>query len=220
MSQVVAYCAVPDLAQGWFGPETVEAWPAAGGGLLVGIVEPAFAGAAPLRRTVKTIFIRIDGSDVIRVILPYVALEDEARACIRFSIAAELCVDECRIKIETPDPAMVKPIGIIIDIDPDAENSLRVCAAVARTRLVSAMAERLGLALDLYQIADGAVFVSDACIPYSEIAADAASCDAPGVVQLHGGPWVALSKAMPNQGAPADVDVRPLPEDRDQSARI
>jgi len=211
VSQVVAYCAVPDLAQGGFGAETVEAWPAAGGGLLVGIVEPAFAGAVPLRRTVKTIFIRIDDSDVIRVFLPYVALEDEARTCIRVLIAAELFVDERCIEIQTP----AQPVGVIVDIDPDAERSLRVCAAVARTRLVTAAAERLGLAIDLYQVSDGAVFGFDMCVPFRDVAADAALSDAPSSVRLHCGHTIALSADVS-----AEINVPRISVDRDQFASI
>jgi len=215
MSQVVAYCAVPDLAKGGFGPETVEAWPAAGGGLLVGIVEPAFAGVAPLRRTVKTIFIRIDESDVIRVRLPYVALEDEARTCIRVLIAAELFVDERRIEIQALECEQAKSAKCVIDIDPDAERSLQVCAAVARTRLVAAAAEKLGLAIDLYQVSDGAVFGFDVCIPFRDVAVDAALSDAPSSVRLHCGNTIVLCA-----GASADINAPSMPADRDQLARI
>lgn len=220
MNRLLAYCAAPDPAQGGFGPETVEAWPAAGGGLLVGIVEPAFAGAVPVRRAVKTIFIRIDDSDVIRVTLPYATLENEARACIRVSVATELFVRESRIEIHTPEYVSAKPTGVIVDIDPNAERSLRICAAVARTLLVSAAAERLGVAADLYQVSDGAVFSSEVCVPYRDVCADAALCDAPSSVRLHCGRSITLSGATTEPCVPADVSVLPMQADRDQIARL
>jgi hypothetical protein len=220
MSRLLAYCVAPDPAQGGFGPETVEAWPAAGGGLLVGIVEPAFAGAVPVRRAVKTIFIRIDDSDVIRVTLPYATFENEAHACIRVAVATELFVHESRIEIHTPEYVSAKPAGVVIDIDPDAERNLRVCAAVARTLLVSAAAERLGLAAEMHQVSDGAVFASEVCVPYRDICADAALCDAPSSVRLRCGRSVTLSGATTDACVPADINVLPMQADRDQIARL
>jgi hypothetical protein len=185
MSQVLTYCAASDASQAEFGPETIEAWPAAGGGLLVGIVEPAFAGAASLRRTVKTIFIRIDDSDVIRVTLPYVAIENEARTCIRALVAGELCVSECRIEVGAAE----KPTGsrVVIDIDSNGERSLIICAAVARSLLISAAAEIWRLSTELCRVSDAAVFGSGLHIAYRDLAADAALFDTPNSVQLRCG---------------------------------
>ena len=43
----------PDSYRSGLGVESIEAWAAAGGGLLVGIAEPAFGGDAPLRQAVS-----------------------------------------------------------------------------------------------------------------------------------------------------------------------
>src|SRR5690349_15117728 len=126
-----------DSADCGLGIASIEAWPAAGGGLLVGMAEPEFAGAAPLRRTVKTIFITVGGGRVMTLLLPYVSLETEAQRCISTLVAAELQVPEECITLECLEGERHR----IVDLSTRAERGLQACAAVARTLLVAAAAE-------------------------------------------------------------------------------
>src|ERR1700754_266797 len=81
----------------------VETWPAAGGGLLAGIAEPSLAGTAPHRATLKTVFLRVETSGRIELMLPYVRLDPEARRCARALVAQELAVPEGTIMLADAD---------------------------------------------------------------------------------------------------------------------
>jgi len=176
-----------------FGAASIEAWPAAGGGLLVGAAEPAFAGTAPLRRAIKTIFLRIDSSEAAVLTLPYVVLEDEARGCMRALVAEELSLPEHRIEVRGADNTASTPTAghgarhRIVDIGPHAEHSLQACAAGARILLLSAAAETWGLPLALCRVAEGRVFAGDRTAGYGVIAADAALCRLPQSLRLRNG---------------------------------
>ncbi|HVM83838.1 MAG TPA: hypothetical protein VMW18_08115 [Candidatus Binatia bacterium] len=175
-----------------FGAASIEAWPAAGGGLLVGAAEPAFVGDAPLRRAIKTIFLRIDSNEIAALTLPYVALEDEARGCMRALVAAELSLSEHRIEVRGADntSAPTARHGAhhrIVDIAPHAEHSLQACAAGARMLLLSAAADAWGLPVALCRVAEGYVFGGDRAAGYGVIAADAALCRLPRSLRLRSG---------------------------------
>lgn len=183
------------------GITSIEAWPAAGGGLLVGVAEPAFAGRAPSRRAIKTIFIRIDMVGMITLIAPYVTLEEEARYCLRALVAAELYVPENLICLDIrrhgcPAEADIRSESqCIVDIGPQAELTVEACAAVARVMLVCAAAEIWGLPTKLCHTAQGIVIgaMSDQVVRYSEIVAHAAWRKMPGSVQLRSGRLLDLS---------------------------
>jgi hypothetical protein len=199
--QLLAYRPWFESDQSGLGAETIEAWPAAGGGLLVGVAEPVFAAAAPLRRSVKTVFIRIGDGDIAVVMLPYVTLEDEVRDCIRVLVAVELSVPEHRVEIRA---AALTGAHHILDLSPLAERSLQACAAVARTLLISAAAENWGQAVDLCRGCEGAVLGPDRIARYGAIAADAALCDLPRSVRLLCGHEVPLASELRDGLAFAD----------------
>jgi hypothetical protein len=129
----------------------LESWPAAGGGLLVAMTVPAFAGKAPPRPAIKDLFARIDGSGAVCVILPYVGLEADATLCVAALFAAELDLATDRIWVDdmfsvrgsTMDHDALK--RRIVDLDPTMELSLRICAASIRALLIAAAAEIWGV---------------------------------------------------------------------------
>jgi isoquinoline 1-oxidoreductase beta subunit len=155
---------------------------------LVGVAEPVLAGAAPLRPVVKTLFIRIDDSHSIDVLLPYVTLEDEARGCIRALAAEELSVPERRVEVRDDGHGHA-----LVDVGRPVERSLQACAAVARTLLVAAAAENWNLPAALCRAAQGSVCGPGRTTAYGDIAADAALCQVPGWIQLRCGRYVLLS---------------------------
>lgn len=186
--RLIAYRPRPGQQHSGLGLASIEVWPAAGGGLLVGLAEPALAGAAPLRPAVKTAFIRVDLGDGISVLLPYVALEDEVRACLRTLVAEELAVPERRIEISDRGTGIA-----MVDVGQEAEWSLRACTAVARTLLVSAAAEIWGTSASLCGTVQGIVSGPGGTARYGDIAADAALCDLPHWIRLRGDRYVSLS---------------------------
>jgi hypothetical protein len=154
-----------------FGAASIEAWPAAGGGLLVGIVDPALAGAAPLRMPVKTIFLCIDRLGSIRLIVPYVVLEPEARRCALALVADALAVPESTVMLTDKEN---DPQFRIVDVCPATERSLQACAAAARILLRQAAAEIWRVAVGDCATIQGCVQASGRSAAYGDLAADAA----------------------------------------------
>jgi len=177
------------------GLASIEAWPAAGGGLLVGMAEPEFAGAAPLRRTVKTIFIRVSAGSPTTLLLPYVSLEAEARRCIRALAATELGMPEECIALGS----LEEDRDCIIDLSTQAERSLQACAAVARTLLVMAAAELWCVSVERSRISAGLILGPDSgqILQAADVAADAALVDIPESVRLQSGQDLPLRGAAP-----------------------
>jgi len=177
------------------GLTSIEAWPAAGGGLLVGMAEPEFAGAAPLRRTVKTIFIRVRAGSPTTLLLPYVSLEAEARRCIRALAATELGMPEECIALGS----LEEDRDCIIDLSTQAERSLQACAAVARTLLVTAAAELWCVSVERSRVAAGLIVGPERgqILQPGDVAADAALVEIPESVRLRAGRNLSLRGAMP-----------------------
>jgi hypothetical protein len=184
-----------ESADGGLGLGSIEAWPAAGGGLLVGMAEPEFAGTAPLRRTVKTIFIRLSSGKPTTLLLPYVSLEAEAQRCIRALAAAELAVPEECIAVGSRDDDRNR----VIDLGPQAERSLQACAAVTRSLLTAAAAELWGVPVHRCHVAAGLVAGPDCgqIVQLGDVAADAALADLPDSVWLFSGRTLSLRAAKP-----------------------
>ncbi len=71
------------------GLASIESWPAAGGGLLVGIADRARRhGAAP--SAIKTLFLHLDRGATVKLVVPYADLEPEAAHCMVALAAAEV----------------------------------------------------------------------------------------------------------------------------------
>jgi isoquinoline 1-oxidoreductase subunit beta len=164
------------------GIASIEAWPAAGGGLLVGLAEPMLAGDAPLRAPVKTMFLRLDGSGEIRCILPYVTVDTEISACIRALIAEELSVTEASVTVND-----AVSIFRIPDLHPSVERSLQALAAATRALLITAAAENWDLPAPACEANGGEVRSAGRSIGYREIAADAALAAVPRALRLRCG---------------------------------
>src|SRR6185369_14561941 len=104
-----------------------------------GIAEPSLGGTAPQRASVKTVFLRIETSGRIHLMLPYVRLDPEARRCARTMIAQELAVPEGDISLA--DAGNGSGCPIIVDLGPAGERSLQSCAAAASELLRRAAAD-------------------------------------------------------------------------------
>jgi hypothetical protein len=187
------------------GVASIEAWPAAGGGLLVGMAEPTFAGAAPVRTPVKTVFLRLDGSGEILLMIPYVTLEPETRACIRTVVSDELHIPEGSITVSDDRSGA----GIrIVDLHPVAERSLQACAAAARALLLEAAAEAWRVSSDRCETASGLIRTAGRAIAYRDLAAEAALASIPNRLRLRCGRFVDM--AVPPAPVAA-TKVSPIP---------
>jgi hypothetical protein len=184
------------------GPASTEAWPAAGGGLLVGMSAPGLAGLAPLRMPLKTIFLRIGSDGDNRLIFPYVRLEPEAGECARVLSEIELGVPEGFLAIF--NPAKEAATGIA-DLAPSVEDSLRCCAAIARTLLASAAANTWRIAMERCVPTDRLIrpYVQSGRV--KALAADAALCRMPRRVELRCGRRVDLAASTTRHDADTKV---------------
>jgi hypothetical protein len=191
-----------DPGENGLGLASIEAWPAVGGGLLIGMAEPEFAGAAPLRRTVKTIFIRVRAGSPqtnsgVTLLLPYVSLEAEAQRCIRALVAAELALpEECIVAGSLEDDR-----HRIIDLGTQAERGLQACAAVARSLLVAAAAELWSVPVHQSRISAGLIVGPEwgQILQPGDVAADAALIEIPDSVRLLSGRNLSLRTTVPMQ---------------------
>ena len=168
------------------GPASLEAWPAAGGGFLVGIAEPTFAGDAPLRYPVKTVFLGISAAGLASLILPYVTLEVEASRCAHALTAGELGLPGEQV-IVSANRRSQNPS--VIDINPAAEFALHLCAASARTLMVNAAAELWAVPANRCCLLHGIIFGPRRHLvgPCGDFAADAALADLPRILGLRSG---------------------------------
>ena len=173
---------------------SMEAWPAAGGGLLLGMIVPTFSSTAPLRHPIKNLFLRIDGQGQASVIIPYVRLEPEVLVCAAELIAAELDVSRERItivnRLADPDAARM-----IADLCPACELGLTLIAAAARSLLKAAAAEARRMATRDCVREHGVVRGSRRQATYADLAADAALVSLPAVVFLSSGRSITLRSA-------------------------
>lgn len=198
-------CSTADAFREHIGVMPVEIWPAAGGGLLLGSAEPAFGGNAGVRRALKTLFIRIDTTGRISLIVPYVHLEAEVLCCLRIIAAAELSVPECSVSVNQGDlgdsdgRSNRRTLPSVIDMGPQAEKTLEVCSAIVREMLVCAAAGIWGIPSALCSAAEGVIrripdhhTTGHQIISYGDAAASAAWLQMPRTVCLRSGQWVDL----------------------------
>jgi hypothetical protein len=189
------------------GPASTEAWPAAGGGLLVGMSAPELAGMASLRMPLKTVFLKVGSDGDHRLILPYVRLEPEARECARALSEIELGVPQGFFSII--DRTNEATAGIM-DLAPDAEDSLRCCAAVARALLASAAADTWRPAMERCAPADRLLRPHVESGAVHALAADAALCRMPRRIELRCGRSVDLDAAVVRHNADTKVCSIPM----------
>jgi len=170
---------------------SLEAWPAAGGGLLLGMIVPALASAAPLRHPIKNLFLRIDREGQTSVIVPYARFEPEVLICATELVGGELDVPSECIAVAH---GVAAPDGMrtMADLCPAAELGLTLIAATARTLLQGAAAEAWNIATCDCGIEQGMVRGLGLQAVYADLAADAALIPLPAVVFLASGRPVAL----------------------------
>lgn len=174
----------------------LEAWPAAGGGLLIGAVVPVLQGSAPIRGQLKTLFLRIDTRALPTVIVPYVRLElHAARAAARI-VAAELRIASAQLTIDSCVAGSVSDAHrSVARLCADGRIGFAILAAVARSLLTTAAAERWRVAAAACAAKDGLVTGSmprrSAC--YGELASEAALLALPNAVSLAAGKLIRLN---------------------------
>jgi len=186
-----------DPRRTFFPASTIEAWPAAGGGLLLGIAAPLLYGAAPLRHSIKTVFIRIDQLGASTVIIPYVQLDAEARHCAAILVADELYLHPVSVTI---DNGAVEAAGAetappcIIDLGGSTERNLAILAAAARSLLAGAAAELWDVPPDDCVFDTGLILEKSGTrsVTYGEAASDAALLPVPASVTLCSGERVSV----------------------------
>jgi hypothetical protein len=179
---------------------SLEAWPAAGGGVLVGITIRALAGEAMLRSAIKTAFLRVDAAGLPTLIIPYVALVPEAAACGAALVAAELGLAAERVAVEHrngPESDRATPRRLwIIDLGPESECGLALLAAAAHALLIAAAAERWRIRTSACRTIGGSIVDAAGLrtLTFAQVARDAALQDLPALVQLRSGALFPLGR--------------------------
>lgn len=174
------------------GLASIESWPAAGGGLLVGIAEPGLAGTAPLRSAIKTLFLHLDRGATVKLVVPYADLEPEASRCMVDLAAAELRLPPESIALDLVVDRSLHTAGIdaapraLIDLGRDVELSISALAAVTRMLLTEAAAQVWGASALDCRVDDGVIRLSGTrhVQRYGEVTHLAALMPLPGSVLL------------------------------------
>jgi isoquinoline 1-oxidoreductase beta subunit len=173
---------------------SLEAWPASGGGLLVGMAIRSLVGDAPFRMAIKTAFLRIDTHGFTTVIVPYVSLESETVRCAAAVVASELglaptpdgvAVDQCLVE-RSGLPARRSPL---VDLDPESERGLAILAAAGRMLMIRAAAEAWRIDPARCRAMGGTIFdpTGRRSVAFAQIAQDASLQDLPASVRLCSG---------------------------------
>jgi isoquinoline 1-oxidoreductase beta subunit len=160
-------------------PSSLDIWPAAGGGVLLGIVVRSLAGRAPARSAVKTAFLRIDSAGLVTLLIPYVWMEGEAALCAADLAGMELGISSASIVI---DPCMSNrnsegaPRPRVIDLGPEAECAITTLAASARRLLTAAAVDLWSVSPAACRIEQGAIreVLGGRSLTFAQLAQDAA----------------------------------------------
>ncbi|HEY8354635.1 MAG TPA: xanthine dehydrogenase family protein molybdopterin-binding subunit [Methylophilaceae bacterium] len=148
-------------------------------------------------------FLHIDSDDTVTVLLAHCEMGQGIWTTLPMLIAEELDVDLNRIRIEHAPPAPVyahTAYGLQITGGSTTTWSefdrYRQAGAMARTLLVTAAAQRLGVDPSQCRTENGVVIVGDQRLTYGELADDAAKLEAPAEVQLRDpSQWKLIGKA-------------------------
>lgn len=174
-----------------FHVSSIEAWPAAGGGLLLGAIVQAISGRAQKRNTVKTLFLRLGLDCLPTVIIPYVCLEPEVASCVAEVVAAEFGSDAGQVTIDNNvNHSTSAAVALLVDLSPAFELNLVVLAAIART-LLATVTETISLCengRERDREADGA----QRSPSLSDLVMDAALLGLPPVITLRSGRRISL----------------------------
>ena len=198
------------------------------GGLLLSFFVPdkSAAAALPARSFAPNALLRIDTDGTIRIILNKVEMGQGIWTTLAMLIAEELDCDWARIRVEhrviegphTEESMWVLSTGGSDTIKSEFDR-YRTTGAVARTMLVQAAAQRLGISSEKCTTVNGYVQAGAIRLSYGSLAADAAQLPIPNVKlrppsqwkliggpshggATHGGP----SHGGPSHGGPSHGD--------------
>jgi hypothetical protein len=163
---------------------SLEVWPAAGGGLLLGMNVPVLAGAAPRRQPVKSLFLRVDTQGMSTVIIPYIRLEGGAVRRVAEMTSTELVVSSDRVVVDNRIVGTGATSEQAVDLCRSGEASLILLAAVARSILIMAAAELRKTPVQDCLVKNGIVHGrhSRPLAPYADLATHAALVPLPSFV--------------------------------------
>jgi isoquinoline 1-oxidoreductase beta subunit len=167
---------------------SLEVWPAAGGGLLLGMNVPVLAGAAPRRQPVKSLFLRVDTQGVATVIVPYVRLEAGVARRVSEMTSTELEVSSDRVAVDNRTAGQRPASEHAVDLCRSVEASLVLLAAVARSLMILAAAELRKAAVQDCLVKNGVVHrQSRRLASYADLATHAALVPLPSFVVSNAG---------------------------------
>jgi hypothetical protein len=174
---------------------SLECWPAAGGGLLLGtFLAPLSSDTLPCKAG-KTLFLRIDTQSQPTAIVPYIRLEPQVVRRAANVIAADLGVHSDGVAIDNRVSGSASlSERRITDLCPICELGFAIMGAVARTLLTKAAADIWKTTPGGCTAVNGMVIAGDAQhkASYADLAPDAALLPLPVAVNLSSGRRVAL----------------------------
>lgn len=173
------------------------------GGLLLSFSVPSGAASAALSATgfSPNALLRIDTDDTIRIILNKVEMGQGIWTTLAMLIAEELDCDWTRIRVEhrvIEGPHLDESMWVLSTGGSDTVKSefdrYRSTGAIARTMLVQAAAQRLGIAPEQCATAEGHVQAGTTRFSYGSLAADAARLPVPEVKLRSRSEWKLIGR--------------------------
>lgn len=186
---------------------------ATGGLFLSFFVPDKSAAAMPAQGFSPNALLRIETDDTIRIILNKVEMGQGIWTTLAMLIAEELDCDWTRIRVEhrvIEGAHMEESMWVLSTGGSDTIKSefdrYRTTGAIARTMLVQAAAQRLGIAPEQCTTAGGYVQAGSARLSYGSLAADAARLPIPKVKLRDRSEWKLIggpSHGGPSHGGPS-----------------
>lgn len=182
----------------------------ASGGLLLSFFVPHRSALAALPPTgfSPNALLRIEPDDTVRIILNKVEMGQGVWTTLAMLIAEELDCDWERIRVEhraIAGPRLEESMWVLSTGGSDTTRSefdrYRTTGAIARTMLVQAAAQRLGIPAEQCTTADGYVRAGTTRLSYGSLAADAALLPVPTVKLRERSEWKLIGG--PSHGGPS-----------------
>lgn len=184
------------------------------GGLLVSffVPEKSTAAALPARGFSPNALLRIDPDETIRIILNKVEMGQGIWTTLAMLIAEELDCDWTRIRVEhrvIEGPHIEESMWVLSTGGSDTTRSefdrYRTTGAIARTMLVQAAAQRLGISPDQCTTADSYVQAGTTRLSYGSLATDAGRLPIPDVKLRERREWKLIGSAA--EHTPRKLDI-------------
>lgn len=176
------------------------------GGLLLSFFVPdkSAVAASAAQGFSPNALLRIDADDTIRIILSKVEMGQGIWTTLAMLIAEELDCEWARIHVQhrvIEGPHMEESIWVLSTGGSDTIRSefdrYRTTGAIARTMLVQAAAQRLGISPDQCTTAGGYVQAGSTKLSYGSLAADAARLPVPKVKLRGRNEWKLIGEPSP-----------------------